>query len=157
PMRTQMPVMVWIHGGGNNGGAGVSDVYGDGSGNTYDGERLARHGVVVVSINYRLGILGFFAHPDLTRKSSGHVSGNYGLLDQLAALRWIHDNIGSFGGDRRNVTLFGQSAGATDVGVLMTSPLAKGLFHRAIAQSGTINGSPRTLEQAEADGQNVAR
>jgi para-nitrobenzyl esterase len=152
PVRRRLPVMVWIHGGGNFAGAAASDPYGDGSGNAYDGESLARRGVLVVTVNYRLGVLGFLAHPELSAESPRGVSGNYGLLDQIAALRWIRSNISRFGGDPDNVTVFGQSAGATDIGVLMTSPLAKGLFHRAIAQSGTVNSSPRTLNEAHADG-----
>jgi para-nitrobenzyl esterase len=133
--------MVWLHGGGNFGGAGASDPYGDGSGNAYDGESLARRGVLIVTINYRLGVLGFLAHPELSAESPRGVSGNYGLFDQIAALQWIRTNIVRLGGDSGNVTVFGQSAGATDIGVLMTSPLAKGLFHRAIAESGTVNSS----------------
>jgi para-nitrobenzyl esterase len=135
PVRHRLPVMLWIHGGGNFAGSAVSDVYGPGSGNTYDGESLARRGVVVVTTNYRLGTLGFFAPAELTAESAYHASGNYGLLDQIAALRWVHDNIAAFGGDRSRVTIFGESAGAIDIGALMTSPLAKGLFHRAIVES----------------------
>ena len=152
PAKERLPVMVWIHGGGNFAGAAASDPYGDGSGNAYDGENLARRGVLVVTINYRLGVFGFLAHPELSAESSRGVSGNYGLLDQIAALQWVRTNISRFGGDPGNITLFGQSAGATDIGVLMTSPLAKGLFHRAIAESGTVNSSPRTLKDAESDG-----
>lgn len=121
----RLPVMVWFHGGGFT----IS------SGAAHDGEELARRGVVVVSLNYRLGPLGFFAHPALSRESEHRVSGNYGLLDQITALRWIHANIATFGGDPENVTLFGQSAGSSSVGFMMVSPLARGLFHRAIAQS----------------------
>ena len=154
PARQRLPVMVWFHGGGNFAGASASDPYGDGSGNAYDGESLARRGVVLVTINYRLGVLGFLAHPELSAESPHGVSGNYGLLDQIAALRWVRDNVARFGGDPGNVTIFGQSAGATDIGVLMTSPLAKGLFHRAIAESGTVNSNPRSLSEAEADGRN---
>jgi len=134
PSKARKPVMVWIHGGGNYGGTASS--------NNFDGESLARHGVVLVSINYRLTVFGFFAHPELTKESPHHASGNYGLLDQIAALKWVHDNIAKFGGDPANVTIFGQSAGAVDVDVLMTSPLAKGLFHRAIAESGTVTRNP---------------
>jgi para-nitrobenzyl esterase len=120
------PVMVWIHGGGNVEGTGELPVLGPG---------LARKGVVLVSINYRLGILGFLAHPALSAESPNHSSGNYALLDQIAALRWVHDNIKKFGGDPGNVTVFGASAGAVDTCYLMTSPLARGLFQRAIIQS----------------------
>jgi para-nitrobenzyl esterase len=127
--------MLWIHGGANMGGSSL------GSGGIeppFDGERLSRRGVVVVTINYRLGMLGFMAHPELTAESPHRSSGNYGLLDQIAALKWVRDNIARFGGDPKNVTIFGQSAGAHDVGLLMTSPLARGLFAHAIAQSGTV-------------------
>lgn len=134
PARSRKPVMVWLHGGGNYAGTA--------SGNNFDGESLARHGVVLVTINYRLTIFGFFAHPELTRASPHHASGNYGLLDQIAALQWIHDNIARFGGNPANVTIFGQSAGAVDANALMTSPLAKGLFHRVIAESGTVTRNP---------------
>ena len=132
PSPGRTPVMVWLHGGGNYGGTSAS----------FDGESLARHGVVLVTLNYRLTIFGFFAHPELTRESPHHASGNYGLMDQIAALQWVHDNIGRFGGDPSNVTLFGQSAGAVDADVLMTSPLAKGLFQRVIAESGTVTRNP---------------
>ena len=128
PPKDPLPVMLWIHGGGNNGGTASSTLYKDGT--------LYEHGIVLVTVNYRLGILGFFSHAGLTRESPHHSSGNYGLLDQIAALRWVHDNIEKFGGDPKNVTVFGQSAGAMDLGMLMTSPLANGLFQRAIAQSG---------------------
>jgi len=134
PARSRLPVMVWLHGGGNYGGTAST--------NNFDGESLARHGVVLVSVNYRLTVFGFFAHPELTRESPHHASGNYGLMDQIAALQWVRDNIGKFGGDPANVTIFGQSAGAVDVDVLMTTPLAKGLFHRAIAESGTVTRNP---------------
>ncbi len=134
PAKTKKPVMVWFHGGGNYGGTASSAAS--------DGESLARHGVVLVSVNYRLNIFGFFAHPELTKESPHHASGNYGLMDQVAALKWVHDNIAKFGGDPANVTIFGQSAGAVDVNVLMTSPLAKGLFERVIAESGTVTRNP---------------
>ncbi len=134
PMQSRVPVMVWFHGGGNYGGTASSA----GS----DGASLASHGVVLVTVNYRLTVFGFFAHPELTRESSHHASGNYGLMDQIAALRWVRDNIAKFGGDPANVTIFGQSAGAVDVNVLMTSPLSKGLFHRVIAESGTVTRVP---------------
>jgi len=122
------PVMVWIHGGGNVNGYSHEP--------NYRGYNLARHGVVVVSINYRLGALGFMAHPALTAESDRKVSGNYGLLDQIAALAWVRENIAGFGGDPDQVTVFGESAGAGDIGTLMASPLARGLFQRAIIQSG---------------------
>jgi para-nitrobenzyl esterase len=141
--------MVWIPGGGNFAG-GSSDPW-------TDGERLARHDVVVVSFNYRLGSLGFFSHPALTRESPNRASGNQGILDQIAALRWVRDNIEQFGGDPENVTIFGESAGSLDVSVLMTSPLSRGLFRRAIGQSGAVIlvGDPLTLAQAEQRGAEI--
>jgi para-nitrobenzyl esterase len=123
-----LPVMVWIHGGGFF--AGASDEQ------RHDGSALASKGVVLVAINYRLGVLGFLAHPELTAESPRHASGNYGLLDQIAALHWMRDNIAAFGGDPHNVTIFGESAGSFAVSELMASPLARGLFHKAIGESG---------------------
>jgi para-nitrobenzyl esterase len=122
------PVMVWIPGGGFRGGSAAGAIY--------DGAALARKGVVLVSFNYRLWKFGFLALPELSQESPHHVSGNYGLLDQIAALRWVKDNIAAFGGDPDNVTIFGQSAGSTSANFLMASPLAKGLFHRVIGESG---------------------
>ena len=122
-----VPVMVWIHGGGLVDGAG--------SNTFYDGAELARKGVIVVSINYRLGIFGYFSHPELSAESPHQVSGNYGITDQIQALKWVQKNIAAFGGNPENVTVFGQSAGALSIVHLLTSPLSKGLFHRAIAQS----------------------
>lgn len=134
PMKAKSPVMMWIHGGGNNGGSAM----GFGSIEPpFDGAALARRGVVVVSINYRLGIFGFMGHPELTAESPHHASGGYALLDQIAALHWIRANAATFGGDPANVTVFGQSAGAQDISILVTSPLAKGLFQKAITESGT--------------------
>ncbi len=121
------PVMVWIHGGGLTQGSGNQGQSG--------GDSLASRDVVLVSINYRLGALGFMAHPALSKESPNGSSGNYGILDQIAALKWVRDNIGRFGGDADNVTIFGESAGGTSVYLLTASPLAKGLFHRAILQS----------------------
>ena len=123
-----LPVMVWIHGGAFQGGSGVDPMF--------DGTALMKHGVVVVTLNYRLGVLGFLAHPDLAAESAHHASGDYAFYDQAAALRWVQRNIARFGGDPRRVTLFGQSAGAASVGALMTSPLARGLFARSIIESG---------------------
>jgi para-nitrobenzyl esterase len=121
------PVMVWIHGGGFSSGTGASRLF--------RGDLLARRGdVVVVTVNYRLGALGFLAHPCLVGEDGG--VGNYGLLDQIAALRWVHEHIGSFGGDASNVTVFGESAGAMSIGCLMASPAARGLFRRAVMESG---------------------
>lgn len=134
PAQAPRPVMFWIHGGGNYGGTASSP--------NFDGESLARHGVVVVTTNYRLTVFGFFAHPELTRESPHHASGNYGLMDQIAALQWVRDNIAKLGGDPGNVTVFGQSAGAVDANVLMTSPLTRGLFQRVIAESGTVTRNP---------------
>jgi para-nitrobenzyl esterase len=122
------PVMVFLYGGGF--------VEGSGSVAVYDGTHLASRGVVAVNLNYRVGSLGFLVHPELTKESAHHSSGNYGLLDQLAALQWVHKNIGAFGGDPDRVMIFGQSAGASSVYDLMQSPLAKGLFARAIVESG---------------------
>ncbi len=141
----KLPVMVWIHGGGLAGGFAQQRVY--------DGEEFARSGVVFVSLNYRLGALGFFAHPELSAESDRDVSGNYGLLDQIAALRWVRRNVAAFGGDPERVTIFGESAGGTSVLALCASPLAAGLFHGAIAQSAWItptNFAP--LEAAEEEG-----
>lgn len=143
PATTQpLPVMVWIHGGANVGGSGGGSLYNDGT--------LANHGVIVVTINYRLGIFGFFAHPELTRESPHHASGNYGLMDQILALHWVRDNIAHFGGDPDNITIFGQSAGSMDAGALMTSPLARGLFQKVIAESGAaVSFGPPPLSKAE--------
>ena len=142
PPKAPLPVMVWFHGGANAGGTASSALYKDGT--------LVQHGVVLVTVNYRLGIFGFFAHPALTQESTHRSSGNYGLLDQLLALQWVHDNVAKFGGDPANVTVFGQSAGAIDAGYLMVSPLAKDLFKRIIAQSGSPLGPPLPkLSEAE--------
>ena len=122
------PVMVWFHGGGHTGGWGSAKIF--------DGTALANKGVVLVTINYRLGPFGFLAHPALTGESPHASSGNYGLLDKVAALEWVRDNIAAFGGDPGNVTIFGQSAGSWSVCYLMASPLAAGLFHKAIGHSG---------------------
>ena len=140
------PVMVWVHGGANVAGAGGADLL-------YDGRSLISHDVVLVVVEYRLGIFGFFAHPDLTRESPHHASGNYAFLDQIAALQWVHDNIAAFGGDPANVTLFGQSAGAIDIMALMASPLSRGLFQRAIAESGPLVApQARPLAEVELEG-----
>jgi para-nitrobenzyl esterase len=128
PPAAKLPVMVWIYGGGF--------VAGSTSEGRQDGSHLAQQGVVVVSMNYRLGVFGFLVHPELTKESPQHASGNYGLLDQLAALEWVRDNITAFGGDPSNVTIFGESAGSFSVSAQMASPLSKGLFHKAIGESG---------------------
>jgi para-nitrobenzyl esterase len=148
PAAELRPVMVWFHGGANTSGHGNSLIF--------DGTRLAQKGVVVVNVNYRLGPMGFFAHPALTAESQSASSGNYGLLDQTAALEWVQRNVAAFGGDPNRVTIFGQSAGAFDVCLLMASPLAKGLMHRVIAHSGTCLNVNTTLEVAEREGQSVA-
>jgi para-nitrobenzyl esterase len=142
--KTPQPVMVWVHGGSN--------VAGEGSSPWYDGSELAKRGVVLVTINYRLGVFGFLALPALSAESPDRVSGNYALLDQLAALRWVRANIKQFGGDPGRVTIFGESAGSLDLVALMASPLSAGLFHRAIAQSGAPMGAALPLAQAEAQG-----
>lgn len=126
----RLPVMVWIYGGGYTNGSASMPLYW--------GDKLAQRGVIVVTIAYRLGPLGFLAHPELTAESAKKSSGNYGLLDQIAALEWLQRNIAAFGGDRERVTIAGQSAGAMAVSMLMASPRAKGLFHRAIGQSGGL-------------------
>src|SRR6201998_617591 len=136
-----LPVMVWLHGGSNRVGSGTES--------GYDGSMLASHGVIVVTINYRLGELGFFFHPELTAESPHHSSGNYGLLDQIAALKWVQQNIAAFGGDGTNVTLFGESAGSIDATTLMTSPLTQGLFRRVIAEGGPASGLGRERTAAE--------
>jgi para-nitrobenzyl esterase len=139
-----LPVMVFIHGGGNTRGAA--------SENQYDGAYLAKKGVVFVSLNYRMNVFGFMAHPELTRESEHHSSGNYALLDQIAALQWIQRNIARFGGDPNTVMIFGHSAGASNVTALMASPLAKGLFHRVLAQSGSALSARTPLADAEQAG-----
>ena len=125
--QAKRPVMVWIHGGGFTQGSGHRE--------GYDGTALAKRGVVVVTLNYRLGAFGFMTHPALSAESPHGSSGNYAILDQIAALKWVRENIASFGGDPGNVTIFGESAGGTSVYLLTATPLAKGLFHRAILQS----------------------
>lgn len=146
--QDKRPVMVWIYGGGfSSGGSGVP---------IYDGEAMAKKGVIFVSINYRVGILGFLSHPDLTNESPNHASGNYGLLDQIAALKWIKQNIEAFGGDPDNVTIAGQSAGSMSVNALVASPLAKGLFAKAISESGSfLINNPPALKTAEEQGQKL--
>lgn len=147
PSKSRRPVMLWIHGGGNFAGASSDAVF--------EGERLAQRGIVLVSANYRLGVFGFFAHPELTAESKHHASGNYGLMDQVAALQWVRDNIANFGGDSRRVTIFGESAGSLDINVLMTSPLAKGLYARLIGESGPVVAPP-TLAEGEKKGLAIA-
>ncbi|HWO01478.1 MAG TPA: carboxylesterase/lipase family protein [Blastocatellia bacterium] len=133
------PVMVWIHGGALTRGSGAT--------RTYDGTAFAKKGVVLVTINYRLGPLGYLAHPELTAESPQHSSGNYGVLDQIAALKWVQKNIAAFGGDPKTVTIFGESAGSWSVNVLVATPLARGLFQRAIGESGGTFGPMTYLKQ----------
>jgi para-nitrobenzyl esterase len=128
------PVMVWIHGG--------TLIWGSGHSEMYDGREFAKRGVVLVSINYRLGVLGYLAHPELSKESPDGVSGNYGLLDQVQALRWVRENIAAFGGNPHNVTIFGESAGALSVEYLLASPRARGSFDRAIVESGYLFTMP---------------
>ncbi len=142
------PVLFWIHGGGYTGGSGSTAIY--------DGTQLAADGAVVVTINYRLNVFGFLAHPVLSAESPHGASGNYGLLDMVAALEWVRDNIAAFGGDPGRVTIFGESAGGGAVMSVMLVPHAGDLFHGAVAQSNWINGWDRSLEAAEAQGVRVA-
>jgi para-nitrobenzyl esterase len=146
-------VLVWIYGGGFSSGGSAVPIY--------DGEAMAKKGIVFVSINYRVGVFGFFSHPELTKESPTHSSGNYGLMDQIAALQWVQKNIAAFGGDPNNVTIAGQSAGSMSVNCLVASPVAKSLFEKAIGESGAfLVSSPlrssTTLQQAEQDGVKVA-
>jgi para-nitrobenzyl esterase len=148
----KLPVFFWIHGGGYGAGAGSEP--------RHDGEALARKGVVVVTINYRLGVFGFMAHPELTAESPRHASGDQALADMIAALRWVKANAATFGGDPGNVTIVGESAGSDAVSRMMISPEAWGLFHRAIGESGSafsMMGDDQTLAQAEAVGQAFAQ
>jgi para-nitrobenzyl esterase len=144
--KKKLPVFVWIYGGGFSSGSAACAIY--------DGEKMSKQGVVFVSFNYRVGVLGFLAHPELSSESPNKVSGNYGLLDQVAALKWIARNIEAFGGDPQKVTIAGQSAGSMSVCALVASPLAKGLFRGAIAQSGGIlsNFMNRSYSDAEKTG-----
>lgn len=149
----RLPVLVWIHGGGYTNGSAAMPLYW--------GDRLARRGIVVVSVAYRLGVFGFLAHPQLTAESARHGSGNYGLMDQMAALQWVQKNIAAFGGDPARVTIAGQSAGAMSVSLLLASPRAKGLFHGAIGQSGGVFEPEQLapsyqLANAERDGEKYA-
>ena len=146
------PVMVWLHPGGYTSGSGAAPAT--------DGEALAKKGVVLVTINYRLGIFGFFSHPDLTRESDRRGAANQAFLDQAAALQWVQKNIAAFGGDPKRVTVFGDSAGASSIGNLVASPLTKGTYQRAIAESGAWSGlsigAVRKLDDAEQAGVRTA-
>ncbi|HET6567327.1 MAG TPA: carboxylesterase family protein [Rhodothermales bacterium] len=144
----KLPVLVYFYGGGF--------VAGDGSEPRYDGESMAQKGIVAVTMSYRLGIFGFFAHPELTQESPHHASGNYALMDQAQALRWVQQNIAAFGGDPDKVTIAGESAGSFSVSAQMASPLAKGLFAGAIGESGSVLGSFAPVPLTEAEQQGVA-
>jgi para-nitrobenzyl esterase len=148
--RERLPVLVYFYGGGF--------IAGDGSELRYDGTSLASAGLVVVTVNYRLGVFGFMAHPGLSRESHGHGSGNYGLLDQHAALSWVHDNVAAFGGDPARVTIAGESAGSWSVSAQMVSPLSRGLISGAIGESGSLLGTQPadTLAQGERRGEQFA-
>jgi para-nitrobenzyl esterase len=146
----KLPVLVWIYGGGFVSGSAACPIY--------DGEALAKEGILYVSINYRVGVFGFLSHPELSTESRQGNSGNYGLMDQLAALRWVKKNIAAFGGDPKRVTIAGQSAGSMSVQSLVASPLGKGLFQGAIAQSGGLTGrSLLSLSAAESVGLGLAK
>ena len=138
PPNGKLPVMVWIHGGGFVAGAASEP--------RQDAAELSKKGVLIVTVNYRLGVFGFFTHPDLDKESGHKSSGNYGLLDQVAALQWVKANIAAFGGDPDSVTIFGGTAGSFSVSALMASPLAQGLFQRAIGESGAFFGDTFTLQ-----------
>lgn len=148
PQASPRPVVVWIYGGAFSGGS-ASMMWAR-------GEHLAEKGVISISLNYRLGALGFMAHPELSTESGRGASGNYGFMDQVAALKWVQDNVAAFGGDPANVTVIGQSAGSMSISALQASPLAAGLFHRAIGLSGNVVGSGatslRSAQSAEAAG-----
>lgn len=149
--RARLPVLVYFYGGGF--------VAGDGSEPRYDGESMARKGIVSLTVNYRLGVFGFLAHPELSKESPHHASGNYALLDQRAALQWVQQNIAAFGGDPRRVTIAGESAGSIAVSALMASPLSKGLFAGAIGESGALIAPtlpPVPLVQGEEEGAKFA-
>ncbi len=155
PVKTKKPVMVWVHGGANMTGSAVGAA---GSEPPFEGDKFAALGAVLVTVQHRLNVFGFLAHPELTRESKYHASGNWGLMDLLAALRWVKENIARFGGDPANVTMFGHSSGAYDIQLLMASPLSKGLFQRAIPESGQFLsfGGSMPLAKAEAFGERIA-
>lgn len=144
----RLPVLVWIYGGGGVSGSAAEPIY--------DGNVIARKGVVVVSVNYRVNVFGWFAHPELTRESPHHSSGNYGSLDQLAGIQWVKNNIAQFGGDPAKITIWGESGGSRSVNFLAASPLLNGLVRGAIAESHTTFGRMLTLAEAEANGTKFA-
>ncbi|MFT3703230.1 MAG: carboxylesterase family protein [Agriterribacter sp.] len=143
----KLPVLVYFYGGGL--------VAGDGSEYRYDGESMSRRGIVAITVNYRLSVFGFFSHPELTKESPHHASGNYGLLDQAAALKWVQQNIKAFGGDPQKITIAGESAGSFSVSALMASPLSKNIIAGAIGESGSLLGSRPALTLAEAEKQGL--
>jgi para-nitrobenzyl esterase len=148
--KEKKPVLVWIYGGGFVSGGSAVPIY--------DGEAMAKKGIVFVSINYRVGLFGFFAHPELTKESGRNASGNYALMDQIAALQWIKKNISAFGGDPGNITIAGQSAGSFSVNCLVASPLGRNLFQKAIGQSGaSFSTVYPSLNKAEEEGMNLAK
>lgn len=149
PSDERLPVLVYFYGGGF--------AAGDGSEPRYDGESMARSGIVALTANYRLGVFGFLAHPELSKESPHHASGNYAFLDQAAALRWVQKNIAAFGGNPANVTIFGESAGSWSVNVVQATPLAKGLFHHAIGESGAQFARNPRLADAEKGGLALAK
>lgn len=155
PVKSRKPVMVWVHGGANLTGSAMGSA---GVEPPFEGDKLAALGVVLVTVQHRLGVFGFLAHPELTRESKYHASGNWGLMDLQASLKWVHDNIAKFGGDPGNVTIFGHSSAAYDIQLLMASPLSKGLFHRAIPESGQMLsfGGSMSLAKAEKFGEQIA-
>ena len=149
-----LPILVYIHGGSLTGGSS--------NGDDYNGEAMAREGIIMITISYRLGVFGYFAHPDLISESSNNTTGNYGLLDQIEALKWVNDNASYFGGDKNNITIAGESAGSSSVSALCVSPLAKGLFKRAIGESSSIVGKYpphtfRSLDSALSMGKNIMK
>ena len=149
-----LPILVYIHGGSLTGGSS--------NGDDYNGEAMAREGIIMITISYRLGVFGYFAHPDLISESSNNTTGNYGLLDQIEALKWVNDNASYFGGDKNNITIAGESAGSSSVSALCVSPLAKGLFKRAIGESSSIVGKYpphtfRSLDSALTTGKNIMK
>src|SRR5690349_656100 len=143
--RERLPVLVYFYGGGF--------VTGDSSEFRYDGESMATKGIVVVTVNYRLGVFGFMAHPELTKESAHNASGNYGLLDQNAALQWVQRNVANFGGDPKRVTIAGESAGSVSVSAQMISPLSKNLIAGAIGESGAITGTLSAVPRAKGEEQ----